>query len=116
LSQLQSQPQPPAPVGPQTSNMAIVSLIAGIVSWFMLPVLGAIVAVITGNMAKKEIRASAGLLTGDGMATAGLVLGWIQLALTVLGVCVIGVMIALGITAPLMCLPFANEWSVLLGG
>jgi len=116
LSQLPSQPQSPPPVGVQTSTMAIVSLIAGIVSWFMVPVLGAIVAVITGNMAKKEIRASGGLLTGDGMATAGLVLGWIQLGLTVIGICVVLVFLALGISAPLMCLPFVNEWSVLLGG
>ncbi len=116
MSQLPSQPQSIPPVVVQTSSMAVVSLIAGIVSWFMIPVLGAIVAVVTGNMAKKEIRASGGLLTGDGLATAGLVLGWIQLGLSLVGICVVALFVILGIGTPLMCLPFANQWSVLLGG
>jgi hypothetical protein len=62
--------------------MAIISLVSGIVSWFLVPFIGAIVAVITGHMAKNEIRSSAGRLTGDGMATAGLILGYVQLGLT----------------------------------
>lgn len=116
MSQLPSQQQFPPPVAAQTSTMAIVSLIAGILSWFMLPVVGAVVAVITGNMAKKEIRASGGLLTGDGLATAGLVLGWIQLGLTLVGVCVAVIFLVFGLSLPLMCVPFANQWSMLLGG
>jgi hypothetical protein len=110
-----SQQLSPTPVA-QTSNLALVSLIAGIASWVIAPFLGAIIAVITGHMAKNEIRRSAGLLTGDGLATAGLVLGYVQIGLSVIGICVAGAMIALGITAPLMCLPFVNEFSMLLGG
>jgi len=71
----------------QTSTLAIVSLVSGIVSWFLLPLIGSIVAVITGHMAKREIRESLGKLSGDGLATAGLVLGYLQLALIVLGIC-----------------------------
>ncbi|MBE0409159.1 MAG: DUF4190 domain-containing protein [Anaerolineales bacterium] len=71
----------------QTSTLAIVSLVSGILSWVLLPFVGSIVAVITGHMAKREIRESLGKLSGDGMATAGLILGYVQLALTVLGIC-----------------------------
>ena len=63
------------------STLSLTSLIMGIVGWVFLPIVGAIIAVITGHMAKKEIRQSNGLLGGDGMATAGLVLGYSNLAL-----------------------------------
>jgi hypothetical protein len=59
-------------------------------------------------MAKNEIRRSMGLIAGDGMATAGLVLGYLQLGLTVVGLCVAAALIALGIS-PLLCIPFANQ-------
>jgi hypothetical protein len=45
---------------------------------------GAIVAVVTGHVARGEIRRANGELEGDGMALAGLVLGWANLALLVL--------------------------------
>lgn len=76
-----------------TSNMALVSLIAGILGLTFLPVAGSIVAVITGYMARKEIQESSGALSGDGMATVGLVLGWIGIALMVIGLCVAGVIV-----------------------
>lgn len=71
----------------QTSGLATASLISGILSWILFPIIGAIVAVITGHAAKKEIRTSGGAITGDGMATAGLILGYAQIALTVIGLC-----------------------------
>jgi hypothetical protein len=77
----------PLETPPQNSTMAIVSLIAGIASFVFVPVLGAIIAVITGHMAKKEIRNSMGRLTGDGLATGGLILGYANLALSVLCLC-----------------------------
>jgi hypothetical protein len=89
--------------------MAVVSLITGILAWFMLPIVGAIAAVITGHLAKKEIRESGGWLVGDGLATAGLVLGYAHLALALLGLCLTLAFIALGIASPLLCLPFTNS-------
>ena len=71
-------------VPPPTSSLSLTSLIMGIVGWVLLPVVGAIIAVITGHMAKKEIRESQGLLGGDGMATAGLVLGYTNI---IIGLC-----------------------------
>ena len=81
--------------GLPTSNMALVSLIAGILGLSIFPLLGSIVAVITGQMARREIRESAGTLGGDGLATAGLVLGWIGIGLSVIGLCIGGVFIAI---------------------
>ena len=81
---------------PQTSTLAIVSLIAGIATWIFLPLVGALIAIVTGHMAKKEIRASMGRLTGDGLATAGLVLGYMQIILVVIPVCLIVFLALLG--------------------
>ena len=78
----------------QTSSLAIISMISGIASWIVLPVLGAFIAVITGHMAKKEIRDSGGRLTGVEMANAGLALGYIHLALSVVGLCLIALIVA----------------------
>ena len=74
-------PPPGAPGGygqapPQTSPLAIVSLVLGIVgflccTFFVL----SIGAVVTGFMARKQIEESQGRLKGSGMATAGLILG-----------------------------------------
>jgi hypothetical protein len=82
----------PAPVTTQTSTLAVLALILGILSWSLLPFVGSIGAVITGHMGRREIREAEGRLTGQGLATAGLILGYISLALSLLifvGFCVI---------------------------
>lgn len=81
-------PTPQTAPGAKTNTMALVSLVAGILGLTIFPFLGSIAAVITGMMARKEIAASAGAETGAGMAMAGLVMGWIGVALGVLGLCV----------------------------
>jgi hypothetical protein len=85
-----------AVAAPQTSSKAIVSLIFGIAGFILLPLIAGIVAVAVGYSAKKDIRASAGRLKGEDMATAGIILGWVNLGLSVLGVC-IGTVILLGV-------------------
>ena len=69
----------PPPNRPGTNTAAIVSLVSGIGSYFILPVIGAIIAIVAGHMARSEIRRSG--QEGDGMAVAGLVLGYLHLAL-----------------------------------
>ena len=71
---------------PQTSTLAIISLVLGILGWVMLPLLASIGAIITGHMARAEIRRSQGQISGDGLAIGGLVLGYLQIALLVIGV------------------------------
>ncbi len=81
---------PPVYVQPaRTSTMAIVSLIAGIAGLSVFPTLGSIIAVVTGHMAKREIRDSGGQVTGDGLALTGLILGYIGLGLSLLAICAV---------------------------
>ena len=62
------------PAGPaQTSGKAIASLIFGLL--FFVP-FAFVAAVILGHLGLSEIRKSAGRLKGDGLAIAGLVLGY----------------------------------------
>src|SRR5580698_5996361 len=70
-----------APVQRRTNPLAVASLACGlgqIFFWF----LAAIPAVVLGHVARRQIRQTGE--DGQGMATAGLVLGWIGIALTVL--------------------------------
>lgn len=94
----QQQPPPSAP----TNTMALTSMIAGIVGWTIATLLGSLVAIITGHMAKKELRERMGQESGDGMATAGLVMGYLQVIPSVLCICVILVMFAMGMTIPFL--------------
>ena len=68
----------------QTSVLAVISLVFGILGWTLLPFLGGIVAVICGHLARGEIRREPDRLEGDGMAVAGLVLGYSSLVLGLL--------------------------------
>ena len=75
-----------APAQP-TSGMAIASLLFGILGLTLFPVFGGIIALITGYMARNQIQQSGGTMGGQGLATAGIVLGWISIGLLVVGLC-----------------------------
>lgn len=60
----------------QQSTLAVTSLILGILSLFMVFFTG-IPAIITGHKARKKIKLSNGILTGDQLARIGLILGYI---------------------------------------
>jgi hypothetical protein len=72
----------------ETSGLAIMSLLMAVL-WFAG--IGAVVALVLGHRARKEIRDSAGRKTGSGLATAGIVLGWIGIVILVAGVILIAV-------------------------
>ena len=94
--------------GRKTSTLAIVSLVAGILGWTLLPWLGSIGAIITGHMARGEIRRSAGTIDGDGFAIAGLVLGWGSVIVTLVGI-LVAVMFFGGIAALLAWFGFSGQ-------
>lgn len=71
-AQFAQQPVAPLLGPPQTSGKAIASLVCGIINFFPF----FIVAIVLGHMSRSEIRKSAGRLTGDGIALAGLILGY----------------------------------------
>jgi hypothetical protein len=68
----------------RTSGYAIASLILGIAGFFVFPIVPSILAVVFGQKARKELRRDP-TLGGDGLATGGIVLGWVGLALTAIG-------------------------------
>ena len=68
----------------QTNSLAVVSLVCGILGWTLLPFLGSLVAIICGHMARSEIRRSPQTQEGDGLAVAGLVMGYLVVAMSVL--------------------------------
>lgn len=70
-----------------TSTLATISLIAGILGFAGFPVIASIVAIWTGYAARNETRSIPPKASGDGMATAGIVMGWIQIGLTVVAIC-----------------------------
>ena len=68
--------QPPVQPAPQTSGMAIASLVTGLLC--MSPV-----AIILGHISMSKIKKSSGQLTGSGLALVGLILGYIGLLIIV---------------------------------
>ncbi|MGY6554298.1 MAG: DUF4190 domain-containing protein [Wenzhouxiangella sp.] len=78
----------------ETSPLAIISLVFGVLGWFALPLFGALVAIIAGHVARGQIRESRGELQGDGLAVAGLILGYLSLGLVVL---IAGLMMIFGL-------------------
>ena len=72
------------PMGqPQTSGKAIGSLVCGIMG-LLIPLIGGVVAIVLGHLGLSEIKRSAGRLKGDGLAIAGLVMGYLEAAFFVL--------------------------------
>jgi hypothetical protein len=87
----------------ETNALAIVSLVFGIIGWTLMPLIGNLVAIICGHIARSQIRQSHGAQQGDGLALAGLILGYLGLLLGVLvvmlvifGVGIIGLLAVLG--------------------
>ncbi len=84
--------QPATSTAPPTNTLAVVSMAAGIASFVFVPFIGAVVAIVTGHMAKHQIRATGE--AGSGFATLGLILGYVHMALFIL--VVIAVLVFLG--------------------
>ena len=78
-----AQPPPGVMMPPRTNGFAVASLACGIGQFFFLT-FASVPAVIFGHMARRRIRQTGE--QGDGMALAGLILGWIGIGLTVLAV------------------------------
>lgn len=115
------QPSLQAPTAaPPTHPLAIVSLVTGILGLTLCVGLGGVIALITGYMARNEIREKPGLYTGEGLATAGLALGGVGLAYFVLSL-VLGVLgflfaMAFSLCATLGLGPWFGQRSALLLG
>jgi len=73
----------PATPYPQASGFAIASLVLGILWLYWI---GSILALVFGYLARGEIRRDPQRVGGRGMATAGIVLGWVGIATLVAAV------------------------------
>jgi len=93
-----------APFGPaQTSGKAIASLVCGIINVFPL----FIVAIVLGHISLSEIKKSGGRIKGEGLAIAGLVMGY----LGILAIPLILIIAAIAIPNLLRAKIAANEAS-----
>jgi len=77
-----------APIGsnpspPKTSTLAVWSLVLGILSLACFSIFAAIPGIICGHKALSRIKHSGGTIAGHGLAIAGLVTGYIGLALAI---------------------------------
>lgn len=96
---MQQPPPPPAAsvaAARETNTLAVVSLVAGVAGYVLPhPFIAGIVAIITGHVARHQIRRSGE--GGSGLALAGLVLGYLHLALSILLVGGLLLLLAFGI-------------------
>jgi hypothetical protein len=67
----------------KTNGMAVTSLVSGILGLTLCAGIGSVAALIFGYIAKGQIKRSQGMEGGSGMATTGIVLGWIGTILTI---------------------------------
>jgi hypothetical protein len=78
-------PTPAAGAVGRTEGTAIASLVLGITGFFVCPLIFHVVAIILGNQAQNRIRENP-TLEGEGLAKAGIILGWVGVGLSILGV------------------------------
>ncbi|MDF2046331.1 DUF4190 domain-containing protein [Microbacterium sp. Kw_RZR3] len=68
----------------RTNVLAIISLVASIAGFVMLPFVGPLVGVITGHIGLAQIKRSGE--KGRGLALTGVILGWVNIALIVISI------------------------------
>ncbi|MDA0179565.1 DUF4190 domain-containing protein [Solirubrobacter phytolaccae] len=66
---------------PRTPGKATAAFVLGLVGLVLIPLIPSVLAIVLGGGAKREIDGSGGSLSGRGLATAGVVLGWVALAI-----------------------------------
>src|SRR5699024_7672259 len=85
----------PYPAPRPTNGLAVASMILGVLWMYWL---GSILALIFGYVARRQIRARGE--SGDGMAIAGIVLGWVGVGTLVAAIVVLIVVIVLATGDP----------------
>ena len=80
--------------GQPQNGMGTAALVLGILQFFCLGTIGAILAIIFGKIGMN--RADQGLATNRGAAKAGFVLGWIGVILSIIGIIVAIIVVASG--------------------
>lgn len=66
----------------ETNGKAIAALVLGIAGFVIFPFVPSLLAIILGGQARAEIRGNP-LEDGDGLAQAGVILGWVGVVMSV---------------------------------
>jgi uncharacterized protein DUF4190 len=82
---------------PQTSSKATAALVCGIVGLALCGPVG-IAAIVFARQAEAEISASGGQLTGQGLAQAGRIMGWIAVGLMIVAAVIILIAVMVGVS------------------
>jgi len=96
-----------------TNPAAVVSLVAGILAWCAVPVVGALVAIVAGHIAIGQLQQPGTAERGRRAAIIGLVLGWLQMLVLLAGVA--GWLILLLIGGALGALAWVTVMLLVLG-
>ncbi|MGV1035541.1 MAG: hypothetical protein ACOYD0_00780 [Candidatus Nanopelagicales bacterium] len=100
---------------PQTNNNALVGFVLALVSWFVCPIVAAIVALVFASKGGKEIAASNGWQTGAGFVTAAKIIAWINIVVFILFGIVYAIIIIVVIANPDV-VPSPSPWATFQTG
>jgi hypothetical protein len=86
----------------QTATAAVVSLVCGILGmlsllFFVVTPVMALIAIISGHVARGKVRAAPRQVGGDGMAITGLILGYLSMAISLALIAMAAFVIATGV-------------------
>ena len=82
--------------GTRSSGKSTAALVMGILGILFCPLVCSVLALVLGYQSRREIDASGGRLGGRGNATAGIVLGWIGIAIMFALLILFGIGLSLG--------------------
>jgi hypothetical protein len=71
---------------PQTDSKAVIALVLSICAWVLCPLIPAVIALVLAGQSKRDIAASGGRLTGEGMNTAARIISWLNIGLVLAGI------------------------------
>jgi uncharacterized membrane protein len=95
----QESSQPYQKVAPN-SPLAMASLVLSILGLVgVLPLLGSIIGLILGYMARNDIESSGGTLGGSDLAKWGIILGWIGIGIGLLICCFVAFILVIALSA-----------------
>ncbi|MBL0885773.1 DUF4190 domain-containing protein [Myceligenerans indicum] len=89
----------PYPGQPYPKNsLGVWSLVLGILSWFVCPIVASIGAIVTGHLSRRAVRE--GQADNGGLGLAGIILGWTSIALSVIAIIIFVVVLGAVVTDP----------------
>jgi len=93
--------QPGGTSSVETNTMAVIAIVGGAASWIGFPIIGAIVGIVCGHIARGQIRRDGGSKSDYQVATIGMWLGYAHMlvACVVVGIVLLMVAGAIGTAA-----------------